>query len=255
MSIDSWRAASMNAQVLTTTRSAPSASCGGHETVGEEARHDLVGVDRVLRTPQRLDPEGLRTHRRTGYRRVPRIPVAPGSAVPQGSPSLRRVSTRRAEVVRAERLVAGRRGVVPAGRRADRAGRRRAAPVSWSRSRSGGATAPIGARSCASSSRRPTESRPAARTSPTAAAGVTSPTLGHARPGGRQGRAGDRLAPAPRAMARAGRARGTGARSVGVPHHAAARGDRTGAPGSGGRRATTWSSSPTAWSRTRGSTS
>ena len=42
MSIDSWRASSMNAQVLTTTRSALAGVVGGHQPVGEERADQLV---------------------------------------------------------------------------------------------------------------------------------------------------------------------------------------------------------------------
>ena len=71
---------------------------GRLETVGEQRRDDLVGVDRVLRTPQRLDPEGLCTHRGTGYRRA-----GNGQA---DAPSLGAMEPA-VETVRAERLVAG----------------------------------------------------------------------------------------------------------------------------------------------------
>ena len=59
-SIDSWRAASMNAHVFTTTRSASDASEVGDETVGEQGGDDLVGVDGVLRAAERLDVEARR---------------------------------------------------------------------------------------------------------------------------------------------------------------------------------------------------
>ena len=56
-SIDSCRAASTNAQVLTTIRSASPACVRGREPVGEERGDDLVGVDGVLRAAQGLDEE------------------------------------------------------------------------------------------------------------------------------------------------------------------------------------------------------
>ena len=123
---------------------------GGHETVREEARHDLVGVDRVLRTPQRLDPEGLCTHRRTGYRRGAHDPVAPGrrTGAPLASERWARTSGRSC----------GPSAWSPAGRRCPGGTTGRScssttpSPASWSRSRSAGVTEPTGARSCASSS-------------------------------------------------------------------------------------------------------
>ena len=71
MSIDSWRAASTNAQVFTTTRSASSALVGRREPVGEERGDHLVGVDGVLRAAQGLDEERRLTHSAAGYLGVP----------------------------------------------------------------------------------------------------------------------------------------------------------------------------------------
>ena len=64
-SIDSWRAASTNAQVLTTTRSASRPDRRGIESVGQQRGDDLVGVDGVLRAAQGLDvvAAAARTHR------------------------------------------------------------------------------------------------------------------------------------------------------------------------------------------------
>ena len=56
VSIDSCRAASMNAHVLTTTRSADSGSAAGSEALRLEVALQLVGVDLVLRAPQGLQP-------------------------------------------------------------------------------------------------------------------------------------------------------------------------------------------------------
>ena len=62
-SIDSCRAASTNAHVLTTIRSASSARSAGREPVGEERGDHLVGVDGVLRAAQGLDVEPGGHHR------------------------------------------------------------------------------------------------------------------------------------------------------------------------------------------------
>ena len=59
VSIDSWRAASMKAQVLTTTRSACLGGIGRLEAVPGEGPDQLVRVDLVLRAAQRLDPVPL----------------------------------------------------------------------------------------------------------------------------------------------------------------------------------------------------
>src|SRR4029079_17661247 len=49
---------------------------GGDETVGEQRRHELLGVDSVLRAAERLDVKASRgRHRRTSYRPDP---VSPG---------------------------------------------------------------------------------------------------------------------------------------------------------------------------------
>ena len=50
----------MNAQVLTTTRSAAPGSSVGLQPVGEQRADQLVGVDLVLRAAERLDVEALR---------------------------------------------------------------------------------------------------------------------------------------------------------------------------------------------------
>ena len=76
VSIDSWRASSMKAQVLTTTRSALAGVVGGHQPVGEERADELVGVDLVLRAAQRLDVEALR-HGSPAYRRA--LAAPPGA--------------------------------------------------------------------------------------------------------------------------------------------------------------------------------
>ena len=59
VSIDSWRAASMKAQVLTTTRSASLGRRGRLVPVAPEGPHQLVRVDLVLRTTQGLQPVSL----------------------------------------------------------------------------------------------------------------------------------------------------------------------------------------------------
>ena len=56
VSIDSCLAASMNAQVLTTTRSAPSGLRSRGKTCPEESPLELCGVDLVLRAAQSLEP-------------------------------------------------------------------------------------------------------------------------------------------------------------------------------------------------------
>ena len=57
VSTDSRRAASTNAQVFTTTRSASPAPAAGSRPSASSDADDLVGVDRVLRAAQGLDPE------------------------------------------------------------------------------------------------------------------------------------------------------------------------------------------------------
>ena len=69
-SIDSWRAASMNAQVFTTTRSATAGSETATSPSAIRRRDDLVGVDGVLRTAEGLDIE---TRRRRVARRRARV--------------------------------------------------------------------------------------------------------------------------------------------------------------------------------------
>ena len=59
MSTDSWRAASMKAQVLTTTRSACSGRPGRLVAVRRQGPDQLVGVHLVLGAAQRLDPVPL----------------------------------------------------------------------------------------------------------------------------------------------------------------------------------------------------
>ena len=63
VSIDSSRAASMKAHVLTTTRSAsPGPSAGTSPSASSDA-DDLVGVDHVLRAAEGLDEEPARRSR------------------------------------------------------------------------------------------------------------------------------------------------------------------------------------------------
>ena len=73
VSIDSWRASPMNAQVLTTTRSADGGVVGRLHAVGHERADELVRVDVVLGTAERFDIEALHTSTLS-------LPV--GSAVP-----------------------------------------------------------------------------------------------------------------------------------------------------------------------------
>ena len=90
VSIDSSRAASMKAQVFTTTRSASPGPSARHEPVGQQRADDLVGVDHVLRAPEGLDEEPARRSRAGsgGHRAIvpATAPLAPGRPRPAAPP-------------------------------------------------------------------------------------------------------------------------------------------------------------------------
>ena len=65
VSTDSRRASSMNAQVLTTTRSASSAESAPSRAVSLQRALELVAVDLVLRAAQCLDPVPAAHHRKS----------------------------------------------------------------------------------------------------------------------------------------------------------------------------------------------